>query len=57
MFKRMMIAVAVPLLGIGLAGAAALATAQNDECCCVVNDDGKLVCTETGQVLETCCCE
>jgi len=26
-----------------------------DDCCCIV-EDGKLICTETGEVLDECCC-
>ena len=49
--------VIAPLLAVSLAGAAALATSSDENCCRNVNDDGKLVCTITGQVLETCCCK
>ncbi len=57
MLKRIMTAMAIPVLGIALAGTVALATPGGDECCCVTNDAGQLVCTITGEVLETCCCD
>lgn len=55
--KKVLAAMAVPVLGLAIAGAAATAAPENDGCCCVVNDAGQLVCTVTGAVLETCCCE
>ncbi len=57
MLKRIMTAMIVPLLGVGLAGAAALTPPGDDGCCCIVNDAGQLVCTITGGVLQKCCCE
>lgn len=57
MLKKVLAAMAVPVLGLAIAGAAATAAPENDGCCCVVNDAGQLVCTVTGAVLETCCCE
>ena len=57
MFKKVMTAMVVPVLGVALAGAAAFAAPRNDGCCCIVNDTGQLVCTITGEVLDTCCCK
>ncbi len=57
MFRKVMFALVAPVMGLALAGAAALATPADDGCCCIVNDTGQLVCTITGEVLETCCCK
>ena len=57
MLRKVLIALAVPAMGLALAGAAALAAPSGDGCCCIVNDAGQLVCTITGGVLETCCCK
>ena len=57
MFRKVMFALVAPVMGVALAGAAALATPADDGCCCIVNDTGQLVCTITGEVLESCCCD
>ena len=57
MFRKVMFALVAPVMGLALAGAAALATPADDRRCGIVNDTGQLVCTITGEVLETCCCD
>ncbi|MBI2481109.1 MAG: hypothetical protein HYV60_21480 [Planctomycetia bacterium] len=41
--------------GLGMTVAANSPAKTADDCCCVV-EDGQLVCTITGEVLEKCCC-
>ena len=41
--------------GLGLTAAANSPAKASDDCCCVV-EDGQLICTITGEVLEECCC-
>ena len=43
-------------LGLGALGLHAARGGTDDDCCCVTNDQGKLVCTITDEVLEDCCC-
>lgn len=57
MLRKVLIALAIPAAGLALAGAAAAASPRADGCCCITNDAGQLVCTITGEVLETCCCK
>ncbi len=57
MLKKIMATMIVPVLGIALVAAAASTTPGGEKCCCIVNDAGQLVCTITGEVLDTCCCE
>ncbi len=44
-------------LGLGAVSLHAARGGTDDDCCCVTNDQGKLVCTITDEVLEECCCE
>lgn len=57
MLRKVLTALAIPAMGLALAGAAAAATPRNDGRCCLLNDTGQLVCTITGEVLEACCCK
>lgn len=57
MLRKVLTALAIPVMGLALAGAVAAASPKSDACCRVTNDAGQLVCTITGQVLDKCCCE
>ncbi len=57
MMRRILVAMLAPALALAWAGAAVTPTRGSDGCCCIVNDAGQLVCTITGEVLETCCCK
>ena len=56
--RKLFRSIGAAALALGL-GAVALHAARggtDDGCCCVTNDQGKLVCTITDEVLEECCC-
>ena len=55
--KKALLAFALCAATVGIVTATAFAGAANDACCCVTTDNGALVCTVTGEVQETCCCE
>ena len=57
MRRRFLTVLLVGALGLLTAGASlALAGPGDEDCCCVIKDS-QIVCTQTGQVLETCCCK
>ena len=41
--------------GLGLTAAADSPVKATGDCCCIV-EDGQLICTITGEVLDECCC-
>ena len=41
--------------GLGLTAAANSPDKATGDCCCVV-EEGQLICTITGEVLDECCC-
>ncbi len=55
--KKILLALAVCVAAVGIVGATAFAGSPDDACCCVTTDNGALVCTLTGEIQETCCCE
>ena len=55
LFTTMSLALA--LGAFGLAQPAHAADDRPTEACCCVVQDGNLVCTISGEVLEECCCE
>ncbi len=51
-----LVALAVTMVaGLGLTAAANSPDKATSDCCCVV-EDGQLICTITGEVLDECCC-
>lgn len=46
---------AASLDGVGMTAVDQTPRTRPDDCCCIV-EDGKLICTITGEVLEECCC-
>ncbi len=57
LFASLLAAAAAVAAGLGITAAAVDSTDgwPNEGCCCI-EQDGRLICTITGEVLDECCC-